>query len=130
MPHIFKYIESVQMSGPDRAHWKVKLPGGSTTEFDVEVYTDTPNEVISWRSLPGSEIQNAGSVRFKKAPGDRGTEVHLTLEFVPPGGVIGKAITKLVGEAPQQYIRQFYANSNRSWKLVRRLPPKVRPLDV
>jgi uncharacterized membrane protein len=107
MPQIFKYVESVQITGLDRAHWKVKLPGGSTTEFDAEVYTDTPNEVISWRSLPGSDLQNAGSVRFKAAPPNRGTEVHLTLEFVPPGGAIGKAILKLFGETPQQYIGQF-----------------------
>ncbi len=107
MPEIFSFVESVQITGPDRAHWKVKLPGGSTTEFDVEVYTDTPNEVISWRSLPDSDLQNAGSVRFKTAPAGRGTEVQLTIEFVPPGGAIGKAVLKLFGEAPQQYIGQF-----------------------
>lgn len=107
MPQIFKYVESVQVTGKDRAHWTIRLPTGQTTEFDIEVYTDVPNEVISWRSLPGSEMDNAGSVRFKPAPGDRGTEVHLTVEFVPPGGALGKAFLKWFGEAPQQYIGQF-----------------------
>lgn len=107
MPEVFSYVESVQVTGADRAHWKLQLPGGMTTEFDSEIYTDTPNEVISWRSLPGSELQNAGSVRFKPAPVGRGTEVQLTIEFVPPGGALGKAVLKLFGEAPAQYIGQF-----------------------
>jgi uncharacterized membrane protein len=107
MPDVFKYIESVQVTGPDRAHWTSKLPANQKAEFDVEVYTDVPNEVISWRSLPESEMSNAGSVRFRPAPGDRGTEVQLTLEFVPPGGVLGQAVLKLFGEAPAQYIGQY-----------------------
>jgi uncharacterized membrane protein len=107
LPQVMSYIESVQVTGPNRAHWTIKLPGGKKAEFDVEVYTDIPNEVISWRSLPGSEIPNAGSVRFNAAPAGRGTEVHLTLEFVPPGGPLGQAILKLFGEAPAQYVGQF-----------------------
>jgi uncharacterized membrane protein len=107
LPQVFSFVESVLVTGPDRAHWTVSIPGGNITELDVEVYTDTPNEVISWRSLPGSDLQMAGSVRFKTAPGNRGTEVQLTLEFVPPGGALGKAVMNLFGEAPQQYIGQF-----------------------
>jgi uncharacterized membrane protein len=107
MPQVFSYVESVEVTGDDRAHWTITLPGGIKSEFDAEVYTKTPYEVISWRSLPGSEIDNAGSVRFKPAPGEDGTEVQLTLEFVPPGGVIGKALMTLFGDAPEQYIGQF-----------------------
>lgn len=107
LPAVMDYIESVQVTGDNKAHWKVKLPGGMKTEFDVEVYTDVPNEVISWRSLEGSEMQNAGSVRFRPAPGTRGSEVHLTVEFVPPGGAIGQALMKLFGEVPSQYFGQY-----------------------
>jgi uncharacterized membrane protein len=107
LPQVFSFVESVLVTYQDRAHWTVKLPGDSIAELDVEVYTDTPNEVISWRSLPNSEMQFAGSVRFKAAPSDRGTEVHLTIEFVPPAGALGKAMMKVFGEAPQQYIGQF-----------------------
>lgn len=106
MPAIFGYVESVQVIG-DRKHWIVKLPGGLKTEFDVEVYTDVPNEVVSWRSLEGSELQNAGSVRFKPAPANRGTEVQLTVQFIPPAGVIGQAVVKMFGEVPQHYIAQY-----------------------
>lgn len=107
MPDIFSYVESVEIIDHQRSHWTLKLPGDETTEFDAEIYTDVPNEVISWRSLPGSDLQNAGSVRFRPAPADRGVEVRLTVEFVPAGGAIGRAIFNLFGEAPAQYIGQF-----------------------
>jgi uncharacterized membrane protein len=106
-PDVMKYIESVQMTAPDRARWTIKLPGGMKSEFEVEVYTAVPNELISWRSLPGSDIQHAGSVNFRQGPVGRGTEVHLTLEFVPPGGPIGQALFRLFDEAPGQYVAQF-----------------------
>ena len=107
LPQVINYIESVQITGIDQAHWTIKLPGGMKAEFDVEVYTDTPNEFISWRSLPDSSVKNAGSIRFRPAPAGRGTEVQLTIEFVPPAGPLGKAVLNLFGEAPQQYISQF-----------------------
>lgn len=107
LPQVIDYIDSVQLTGEKRAHWTIRLPGGIKADFDVEVYTDVPNEVISWRSLPESSIQNAGSVRFMPAPGGRGTQVELTLEVVPPGGPLGQAVLKLFGDAPQQYINQY-----------------------
>lgn len=106
-PQVIGFIDSVQVTGENRAHWTVKLPGGLTSEVDVEVYTDVPNEVISWRSLPESQVQNAGSVRFRPAPAGRGTEVQLTVEFVPPGGPLTQALFKLMGEAPAQYFGQY-----------------------
>jgi uncharacterized membrane protein len=106
-PQVMKYIKSVQIIDGERAHWTLELPVGGTLEFDSETYTNVPNEVISWRSLPGSELTNAGSVRFRKAPTGRGTEVSLTIEFIPPGGPLGQAALKLFGEAPQQYILQY-----------------------
>jgi uncharacterized membrane protein len=107
LPQVMQYIESIDMLGDNRAHWTIKLPGGMKAEFDAEKYTDVPNEVISWRSLEGADLQNAWAVRFRPAPDDRGTEVQLTVEFVPPGGAIGEAVFKLFGEAPSQYIGQY-----------------------
>jgi uncharacterized membrane protein len=106
-PELFETLESIQATGPNRAHITLKLPRDMKLEFDAEIYTYEPNEVISWRSLPESEFKNAGSFRFKPAPMNRGTELQLTVEFVPPGGTIGKAFTEYFHEAPEQYIGQF-----------------------
>jgi uncharacterized membrane protein len=62
--------------------------------------------MIGWRSLPGSDIDAAGSVHFTKAPGDRGTEVKVELQYLPPGGVVSALIAKLFGEEPEQQVRE------------------------
>jgi uncharacterized membrane protein len=107
LERILKYVDSVQMMGDNRATWTLKLPGGGTTQFNAELYTDTPNEVISWRSLEGADVKNAWSVRFRPAPSGRGTEVQLTIEFTPPGGALGRTVANMFGEVPGQYFAQY-----------------------
>jgi len=107
LARILKYVDSVQMIGDNRANWTIKLPGGGKTEYNAELFTDTPNEVISWRSLEGADIKNAWSVRFRPAPSGRGTEIQLTVEFTPPGGPLGRAVANMFGEVPGQYFAQY-----------------------
>jgi hypothetical protein len=40
------------------------------------------------------------AVTFKKAPGDRGTEIHVDLEQTAPGGKLGEMLMKLSGKEP------------------------------
>lgn len=107
LPEVFNHLESIQMTGENRAHLQLNLPMNMSTELDIEIYTDVPNEVISWRSLPESEFQNAGSIRFQPAPANLGTEVLITVEYVPAGGAIGKVLAGLASEIPSQYLGQY-----------------------
>jgi uncharacterized membrane protein len=46
-------------------------------------------------------VESAGAeVRFVEAPGDRGTEIHVTLDEGAPDGKLGHALEKLLGAAP------------------------------
>jgi uncharacterized membrane protein len=65
-----------------------------------------PNHLIAWRSIAGSEIDTAGSVSFRPAPGGRGTEVTVELEYTPPGRELTAQLAKLIGQAPEQQLRQ------------------------
>jgi hypothetical protein len=40
-------------------------------------------------------------VTFAAAPGDRGTEIHVTIEHDAPGGKVGEVIDKVRGAAPR-----------------------------
>jgi uncharacterized membrane protein len=104
LPRFMDHLESVQVTGERRSHWKAKAPAGRTVEWDAEVVEDRPNELIAWRSLEGADVDNSGSVHFAPAPGDRGTEVHVELRYDPPGGAIGATIAKLFGEEPAQQV--------------------------
>ena len=97
------HVQSVMPAG-SRSHWVVSAPAGQTVEWDAEMVEDRPNELISWRSVEDSQVPNSGTVRFVRAPGDRGTEVHLDIRYDPPAGAVGAAIAKLFGEEPSQQV--------------------------
>lgn len=44
-------------------------------------------------------------VEFRPAPGDRGTEIHVTLRSNPPGGKLGEAAAKLTGALPRAKVK-------------------------
>lgn len=105
LPRFMHHLESVQVSDEQHSRWKAKAPAGMTVEWDAEIIDDTPNERISWRSTEGSDVSNAGSVRFKPAPANRGTVVTVEIEYAPPGGKLGAAIAKLFGEEPESQVQ-------------------------
>jgi uncharacterized membrane protein len=104
LPRFMQHLESVEVADERRSHWKTKGPAGRSVEWDAEIVEDRPDQQISWRSLPGSQVENSGSVRFVPAAGKRGTEVHVELRYSPPGGVIGAAIAWLFGESADQQV--------------------------
>jgi len=106
LPAFMSYLESVQVTGDRRSHWRAKGPAGSIVEWDAEMTDDKPNEMISWRSLEGSDVYNTGTVRFQRAPGGRGTVVRVDLRYAPPGGTLSAAIAKLFASDPGQRIHE------------------------
>jgi len=105
-PRFMYHVEEVRSLGDRRSHWKAKAPLGRTVEWDAEIVEDRPGEMIAWRSVAGSQVPNAGSVSFKKLPGDRGTAVRVELGYDPPGGVVGATFAKLFGREPGQQVDQ------------------------
>jgi len=67
------HVNDVRESDDKHSHWFVKGPGGMELEWDAEIIEDQPNELISWRSIGSPDVESAGSVRFERAPGERGT---------------------------------------------------------
>jgi uncharacterized membrane protein len=106
LPSFMSHLESVEVFDETRSRWTAKAPAGLNVNWEAEIVNDIPNEVIAWRSLPDSQIANAGSVRFAPAPGGRGTEVRVELEYVPPAGKLGVAIARLLGEEPTVQVQE------------------------
>jgi uncharacterized membrane protein len=104
LPVFMQHLKSVQVLDQRRSHWAANAPGGASIEWDAEIIDDQLNKLISWASVEGAEVDNAGFVRFQAAPAGRGTEVKVVLEYTPPGGMVSTAIAKLFGEEPEQQI--------------------------
>lgn len=104
-PRFMTHLESVEITGQGRSHWKAKAPAGRTVEWDAIIVDDQPNQRIAWETVAGSGIDHTGMVRFQSAPGNRGTEVRVELRYAPPAGRLGSTLAKLFGEEPEQQIQ-------------------------
>jgi uncharacterized membrane protein len=103
LPRIMTHLEEVRILSPAHSRWIAKAPAGRSVEWDAEITSDHEYELIAWRSLEGSEVSNAGSVRFFHFA-EGLTEVRVALEYDPPAGRIGAWIASLFGENPEQQI--------------------------
>ncbi|HEX8093793.1 SRPBCC family protein [Jatrophihabitans sp.] len=103
LPTFMAHLDEVRSEGT-RSHWRASAPFGRSVEWDAEVTEDVPGERICWRSTEGADVDNHGAVRFTPAPGGRGTEVHVELEYSMPAGKLGEAVARYFGEDPHQQI--------------------------
>jgi uncharacterized membrane protein len=113
LPRIMSHLQRVDVLDDKRSHWVAKAPLGRSVEWDAEIINDEPNALIAWRSLGGADVDNAGSVRFVPAPSDRGTEVRVVLDYIPPAGKLGGFVAKMLGEDPQHEVREDLRNFKR-----------------
>jgi uncharacterized membrane protein len=106
LPSFMTHLESVEVLDDKRSRWTAKGPAGTHVSWEAEIINEEPDRVIAWRSLGGADVDNSGSVRFVDAPGDRGTEVRVVMDYIPPAGRVGKFVAALFGEAPEQTIKE------------------------
>jgi len=105
LPLFMRHIESIEVQSKKRSQWRVKGPFGRIFEWDAEMIADRPNEMIGWRSLEGSQVDHAGSVRFEPVHGES-TKVIVSLQYNPPAGTAGAMIGKLLGANPRRHIKE------------------------
>lgn len=106
LPRFMRHLESVERITDTLSRWRAKGPAGTTVEWNAEIINEVPNQVIGWQSIEESEVVSAGSVNFASAGPGLGTHVHVRLQYSPPGGKVGAAIVKLLGQDPATDIRE------------------------
>ena len=103
LPRFMDNLESVSVLDERRSHWIAKGPAGARVEWDAEIHNEVEDEIIAWRSLPGSEVEQAGSVHFTPAH-NGGTEVRVIMRYAAPAGKLGDAVARLLGDDPEQQV--------------------------
>lgn len=104
LPQVFSHVSRVEATGPRTSHWVVEGPAGTTFEWDAEIINNIKDELIAWRSLPGSDIASAGSVSFEEH--GRLTEVTVRMQYDVPGGKAASALAWLAGMDPAKVVRE------------------------
>jgi len=105
-PRFMRHLESVASTNGKRSHWVAKAPLPAPIEWDADIVAERENALLSWRSLPGSDVDHAGTVRFRELPNGRGTEVRVRLEYAPPGGMVGVAVGNLFKTLTEQQLKE------------------------
>lgn len=112
LPDFMTHLASVKEIDERKSRWKAEW-GDTLLSWEATIVKDIVNKSLAWRSLPSSEIKTFGEVNFKPAPGKRGTEVHLKLNYEPMAGPAGKAVAKLMTMPLEKQIRDDLRNFKR-----------------
>lgn len=104
LPLVMKHVDSVECLSPSLSHWRVRITEDTRVEWDAEIINEQPNEMIAWQTLEGSDVQHAGSIWFKPAPGEMGTEVKLAIKY--SAGKFADTIAKMLRRSPEQQMRE------------------------
>ena len=99
-PQFMSRVRKVRKLGDGRYHWTVVGPAGIPVEWEATVTHLVPNQLLAWKSVPGSTVEQTGVVRFQ--PNDDGsTRIDIRLSYHPPAGAVGHAVAKLFGADPK-----------------------------
>ena len=104
LPRFMKHLEKVEETDQTHSRWTAKGPAGvGSVSWEAEIVEDHQNEFISWRSLPGSTVDNAGQVRFRGTP--NGTEIKVQMTYRLPAGDVGGVAAKLFSPMAEKMMR-------------------------
>jgi uncharacterized membrane protein len=106
LPRFMSHLREVKDLGGGRSHWVAEGPAKVPVEWDAEIINEVPNELIGWRSIAGSDIATAGSVRFSKARQGRSSQLSVHLQYAAPGGRTAQRLAFLLGRDPAHMIRE------------------------
>lgn len=106
LPQFMNHLESVQTLDETHSHWITKAPLGNHVEWDAQITDEQENQYIAWRSLEGTDVPNQGSVSFQSLAGAEGTEVKVTMDYDPPGGMVGAIVAAIFGENPERQLSE------------------------
>lgn len=95
LPLVLRHLDSVEEVGDGVTHWKAHGPRDIKVEWDAHLINEAPGEYLAWESLPGGDIEHAGSVHFADA-GEHGTEVLVRMRYRPKGMNVGFGVAKFL----------------------------------
>jgi uncharacterized membrane protein len=102
-PRFMANVVDVERTGSNCWHWVVRGPAGTHLEWDACLSVFEPERVLAWKSLPGADLGNSGSVHFTPT-GETETRVDIQVSIHPPAGALGSlghAIAALLGRDPE-----------------------------
>jgi uncharacterized membrane protein len=96
LPLFMKHLDNVDEIDAVTSAWKVKIPGGmGEVRWEAKMVKEEPGSELSWQSVPGASIENAGKINFSDTPGGA-TRIDVVISYRAPMGVIGERLSRLL----------------------------------
>ncbi len=96
-------VVAIDGLGQGRFRWRVAGPDDELV-FITRIVIEEPDRLLVWRTEDSSPPYH-GRIECRAAPGDRGTEVKVTLEQQAPTSVISTALATLTGQDLDHLLR-------------------------
>lgn len=100
MRRVFAGAVSVTAQGEDHWRWTLNGPRGWGVSWDTSITEARPGEALRWETDGDAASWSEGSVEFRDAPAERGTEMTFEFRLEPPGGRLGEAVATRLGVVP------------------------------
>lgn len=88
LPRFMEHVEAVEVDADGISLWTIRPRAGKRLQFRARITEDSPGHRLRWETLPGGDLEHAGALELRAAPGDRGTEVEIKLHYLPRGGLL------------------------------------------
>lgn len=83
LPRFIDHLDSVKDLGNGHNRWTIKTPMGQVS-WESEITEDKENELIRWRSVPDSRVENSGYLSLAEKEGGDATNATVELRYKPP----------------------------------------------
>jgi uncharacterized membrane protein len=103
LPRIMGFMADIHPAGDGRSEWRAVGSLGQSNAWVMQITEERPGELIRANADGGSALVTECEVRFRAAPGGRGTIATLRVRFDPPGGMLGDVATRFFdGVVPKE----------------------------
>jgi len=96
-------IESVVQESSTVSRWHIAI-GPFAVRWTAEIVEEIPNELLSWRSLPGSDVDHEGRVEVTEYSDDASTLFTVEMRFRPNGAIKSTVFRRLARAVTEQQL--------------------------
>ncbi|GJD53908.1 hypothetical protein OPKNFCMD_6687 [Methylobacterium crusticola] len=103
LPRIMAFLADIRPTGDGRSEWRADGPLGQSRAWVMQITEERPGELIRASAGGGGALVTENEIRFRAAPGGRGTIATLRVRFDPPGGMLGDVAARFFnGVVPKE----------------------------
>ncbi|HEY8401548.1 MAG TPA: YgaP-like transmembrane domain [Cytophagaceae bacterium] len=105
LSRFMSHIKSVYQYNDVRSRWEAELAGLGVVSWEADIMLEERGRYLAWKSIEGSQIENAGEVRFTEA-GPGKTEIQVSIKYRLPESAIGVAAARLMQRSLENIITE------------------------